>query len=49
MSSIKNFFYIAARIEICYTFSKIISQINNNCVMIILLLKKFIKEKIKEK
>ena len=23
MSSIKNFFYIAARIEICYTFPKI--------------------------
>ena len=27
MSSTKNFFYIAARIEICYTFSKISTKI----------------------
>ena len=29
MSSTKNFFYIAARIEICYTFSKLNTRINN--------------------
>ena len=40
MSSTKNFFYIAARIEICYTFSKLNTRINNNCAMFILLLTK---------
>ena len=38
MSSTKNFFYIAARIEICYTFSKLNTRINNNCAMFILLI-----------
>ena len=43
MSSTKNFFYIAARIEICYTFSKLNTIINNNCAMFILLLKNLSK------
>ena len=43
MSSTKNFFYIAARIEICYTFSKLNTRININCAMFILLLKNLSK------
>ena len=43
MSSTKNFFYIAALIEICYTFSKLNTRINNNCAMFILLLKNLSK------
>ena len=47
MSSTKNFFYIAARIEICYTFSKLNTRINNKlCKCFIFVIKKnFIKVK----